>query len=203
MPTATATTAAPPGLMTAEEFHDWANQPKQVGTSYELEDGKVVEVSRPGDNHGLICSWLTYLLWQYCLLHGCGRVLSHDTGLLVKQNPDTLRGPDHMLFLESKPLHETSMKYVTDIPSLIVEVRSPDDRAGKIKKRVTEYLGRGAGIVWVVDPKIRVVTVYRRHKPAKVHGEKDVLDGNGVLPGFTLAVSQIFTLPGTANGGAA
>jgi hypothetical protein len=36
-------------LMTAEEFYDWANRPENAGKHYELEKGRVVEVSCPGN----------------------------------------------------------------------------------------------------------------------------------------------------------
>jgi hypothetical protein len=42
--------------LTAEEFYDWAHRPENAGKSYELERGEVVEVSRPGELHGVVCA---------------------------------------------------------------------------------------------------------------------------------------------------
>ena len=42
-------------LLTADEFFDWVMRPENQPRHYELERGKVVEVSRPGERHGLVC----------------------------------------------------------------------------------------------------------------------------------------------------
>ena len=47
-------TAATAQLMTAEQFHDWVNRPENSGKHYELDCGRVVEVSRPGEQHGFV-----------------------------------------------------------------------------------------------------------------------------------------------------
>jgi Uma2 family endonuclease len=47
-------------------------------------------------------------------------------------------------------------------------------------------------VVWVVNPDAQRVTVHRPDAPPKTHGINDTLDGGNVLPGFTLAVKDIF-----------
>ena len=43
-------------LITAEQFYDWANRPENRDKYCELERGEIVELSRPGKRHGLICA---------------------------------------------------------------------------------------------------------------------------------------------------
>jgi Uma2 family endonuclease len=183
-------------LMTADEFWEWADRPENEGRRLELESGKVIEMPSPGELHGLLCGWITHLLWAYLLRRGAGGVCSNDTGLLVAQGPDTVRGPDVMLFLESRPLEQLSPRFSTRVPQLVVEVLSPTDQTNKVNRRVSQYLRRGVPLVWLVDPETRTVAVYR---PAQIHqvlDETEELTGDEVLPDLRYRVAELFTLPG-------
>jgi Uma2 family endonuclease len=57
-------------------------------------------------------------------------------------------------------------------------------------------LKRGVPLVWLVDPEVQAVTVYRPGKDLEVKEGEDELPGNGVLPGLRLRVSEMFALPG-------
>ncbi len=78
-------------------------------------------------------------------------------------------------------------------PDLVAEVVSPNDRMTEIQDKVTDYLAAGVRLVWVVDPKIETVTVYQSLKQVKVLVAEDVLEGEGVLPGFKLALKKLFS----------
>jgi Uma2 family endonuclease len=71
-------------------------------------------------------------------------------------------------------------------------VVSPGDDAGEIQQKVMEYLQYGTRMVWVFYPKSRSVAV---HTPtgAQTIGMDGTLDGGDVLPGFRLAVREIFS----------
>ena len=45
-------------LMTAEQFYEFVHRPENRDRIFELEDGEIVEMSRPGKKHGLgaICA---------------------------------------------------------------------------------------------------------------------------------------------------
>src|SRR5262245_24691409 len=98
--------------MTAEEFFDWLQRPENQHRLFELEAGEVVEMPPPGELHGILCGWIAHLLWRYVLQRGQGSVSSNDTGLLVKRDPDTVRGPDLMLFEESRRLDDLNRRFV-------------------------------------------------------------------------------------------
>lgn len=190
-----ATAATQP--MTAEEFHEWANRPENDDKLFELEDGEPVEMSRPAEIHGVVCWLAAMLLGNYLFRRGAGYVCTNDTGLIVKRGPDTVRGPDLMVFLETKPFSSLERKYSERIPELIVEVLSPSDRRGKTLRRIEQYHKRGIPLVWLIDPEEMIVTVYRPNEFPKVLDEIDELTGNGVLPEFTCRVADLFALPGT------
>lgn len=62
----------------------------------------------------------------------------------------------------------------------------------KWMKKVANWLAAGTRMVWVVSPKLRTVTAYRSLSEIVVLTEKDVLDGADVVPGFEIAVADLF-----------
>ena len=69
---------------------------------------------------------------------------------------------------------------------------SPSDRRGKVLKKVGEYLDAGARLVWVVDPRRRTAVVYRPDGEPTILGADGILDGEDVLPGFTLPLAEVW-----------
>jgi Uma2 family endonuclease len=77
-------------------------------------------------------------------------------------------------------------------PDLAVEVLSPSNRAGAIRDKVADYLAAGCSLVWVVDPRRRRVSVHEPGKATSFLEIPDTLDGAPVLPGFRLALVDLF-----------
>ena len=191
-----ATQTTLPTNLTAEEFYDWANRPENAGRWCELERGEVIDVPPPKHLHGVVCWLVSAILAQYVIRRGAGYACTNDTGIIVERRPDTVRGADVMLFLKSKPWDQLTRGYVEDIPDLIVEVLSPDDRQNRTNRRIEQYLRRGVPLVWLIDPEDRTVAVYRPNEFHKVLDETEQLNGNGVLPEFSCRVADLFALPG-------
>ena len=55
-----------------------------------------------------------------------------------------------------------------------------------------EYLAGGVRQVWLVDPRRRRVIVRYPDGPSKVVASNEILDGEDVVPGFTLALAELF-----------
>src|SRR5439155_9247241 len=87
-------------------------------------------------------------------------------------------------------------KYGEVPPVLAVEVLSPDDRADRVLRKITDYLRNGVALVWLVDPEMRAVTVYPAGNGPRLVEEGGELDGGDVLPGLRCRVADFFHLPG-------
>jgi Uma2 family endonuclease len=183
-------------LLTAEEFYDWANRPEHAGRYWELDRGEVIEMPPPMSPHGTLCSWIAHLLWMYALGRGRGRVTSNDSGLVVANRPDTVRGVDVMFFDEALPLARIPRQYDVGLPALVVEVWSPSDRRNQMNRRVAQYLARGVPLIWLVDPEDETVAVYRRGDEMVLAAGADELTGAPALPDFRCRAADLFTLPG-------
>ena len=77
-------------------------------------------------------------------------------------------------------------------PELVIEVVSLHDKANDVETKVRAYLGAGIHLVWVLYPLPRRVHVYRADGTAAVIDGTGDLDGEDVLPGFTVAVADLF-----------
>src|SRR5262245_47612366 len=130
-------------LMTAEEFFDWCHRPENQDRDFELVRGEVVEMTKPGRRHGLVCGNVARILGNFAVRRKKGYVCANDTGVLVERDPDTVRGPD-LLFLEDVQSYEqVALKYGDAPPLLSIEILSPNDSIGEIMERVTDQLRCG------------------------------------------------------------
>jgi Uma2 family endonuclease len=183
-------------LLTAEEFYEWANAPENRDKYCELECGEIVEMSRPGKKHDLVCGNVAWFLGGYIRQRKKGYVCSNDAGVIVNRDPDTVRGPDVMLFEDAARLEDVEEKYGEKPPLLAVEVLSPNDTPGKVTRRVGEQKRFGTPLIWILDPEARNVTVYQPGKEEKVLSENEELTGEDVLPDLRVRVAELFALPG-------
>ena len=94
---------------------------------------------------------------------------------------------------ERIPSPEVSRGFFSGPPDLAVEVLSPSERAGTIRAKVADYLDAGTRLVWLVDPDARTVTVYRSLLSPRILSVEQRLDGEEVLPGLSVELSEIFS----------
>ncbi|MBY0526860.1 MAG: Uma2 family endonuclease [Gemmataceae bacterium] len=187
---------APAKLMTAEQFYEWANRQENRDKPCELERGEIVEMSRAGKLHGLICANVARILGNFTVQRRRGYVCSNDTGVVVERDPDTVRGPDILLFEDAERFEQVDQEYGEAPPLLAVEVLSPNDTVGKVMRRVREQLHFGTKIVWVVDPEARNVTVHQAGKETLVVEATEELTGGDALSDFRCPAADFFLLPG-------
>ncbi len=77
---------------------------------------------------------------------------------------------------------------------MVVEVLSRGNRASVTKEKIAQYFENGARLAWIVQPKSRTVQVYTNGKLAeKVLTAEEKLDGEDVVPGFSLPIVSIFS----------
>ncbi|MFO0926460.1 MAG: Uma2 family endonuclease [Gemmataceae bacterium] len=181
------------GKMTADQFWQWCQRPEQDDRPAELVRGVVVELPFGSEQHGVVCSWVSYLLGKNVYQRG-GAVVINGSGLVIQEDPGTVRSVDIMVFSEmARDQMEASP--CRRVPQLIVEVVAPTDDPPGLDDRVGDYLGRGVPLVWLVNLSTRTVRVYRPGEMPNDVDESDTLIGDGVLPDLRLPVAELFRLP--------
>lgn len=156
----------------------------------ELIRGQLIMMNAAGGKHGRITQGIAYALDQHVRSVKLGAILAAETGFILSRDPDTVRAPD-VAFVRVGRECDTE-GFIPGAPDLAVEVLSPDDRPGYVREKVAEWLEAGTMAVWVVDPRVRTVTVHQAGRKPLIFGEPEVLRGGDVLPGFELPVREIF-----------
>jgi Uma2 family endonuclease len=82
------------------------------------------------------------------------------------------------------------------IPSLIsdlaIEILSPANRPGEMRRKREEYFAAGVRLVWIIDPKTRSADVYTDVDQLTRVDRAGMLDGNDALPGFAVNLAELF-----------
>ena len=69
----------------------------------------------------------------------------------------------------------------------MVELRSPSDGLGPLRRKMDAYLANGVQLGFLLDPEHETATVYRPGQaPEELAGFDRTLSAEPVLPGFTL-----------------
>jgi Uma2 family endonuclease len=79
-------------------------------------------------------------------------------------------------------------------PDLAVEVLSPSDNAAEVETKVLRWLSYETKQVWVVNSELRIVQVYRSPTDIATFTELDYLEAADILPGFRIALVELFEL---------
>lgn len=174
-------------MMTAEELLHLSLPDKRT----ELVRGVLIVREPAGYQHGEVAMNIAASLHAFVTPRGLGRVVAAATGFKLASNPDTVRAPDAAFISNARVPSPRPLGYPVLTPELVVEVLSPDDRAGEVLAKVGDWLKAGALLVWVVDPIRRLARVYRADGTESLLAETDVLDGEDVLPGLSCRLVEV------------
>jgi Uma2 family endonuclease len=170
-------------LMSADELHRLPDD----GWRYELVRGELKKMSPAGEEHGFVSLQIGASLNQHVKNHALGRAYSAETGFRIARDPDTVLAPD-VAFVRADRVAPTR-KYFEGAPDAAFEVVSPSDTYADVEEKAAEWLRGGCRAVVVVDPKSRTVRV---HRPGGSADFTDVLAIEDVIPGWTIALRDIF-----------
>ncbi len=184
-------------LMTAEEF--WARANEFSGC--ELVNGVVVPkhpewrrgaMSPTSRQHGRIEVKLGTRISIFLQAHDLGEAYSGEVGFILSKDPDVVRAPDLAFVSHDRLKGVGEDGYLPLAPDLAIEIVSPGDTSREVQRKVIKYLDAGTRMVWIVDPDLETVSVYRSLSDVRILKTEDTLDGADVLPGFTVKVQEIF-----------
>jgi Uma2 family endonuclease len=145
--------------------------------------------------HGRDALKLGWFITGFVMEHKLGETTAAETGYILFKGPDgkdTVRAPD-VGFISAARVPKDGLPdgYFPGAPDLAVEVISPGDEADEVQFKVTQYLKYGTRLIWLIYGKSQTVVAYTP-TGSKTFDIDSVLDGGDVLPGFKLAVRDIF-----------
>ena len=155
----------------------------------ELVDGKIIEHMPAIFDHDELVLIIGGILRRWVKQNRLGRVAGGGS-FLTEQN--RVRSPD-VSFLSNEDLEgENTGKYVKKAPTLTVEIISQNDVYGDVDDKAAEFLRAGSHAVWIVNPRLRTVTVHTPDEQPITYRMSETIPGGEVLPGFELPLADIF-----------
>ena len=154
--------------------------------------GELVIMTPAGAETGWRESRLNQRLANWNDAAGLGVVFSSSAGFKL---PDgAIRSPDASWIpndrWESLP-REARQGFAPLCPDFVVELRSTTDQLRPLRAKMREYRANGARLGWLIDPKRKVVEVYRPGRETEVLRDPEGISGGDVLPGFVLDLKDI------------
>lgn len=155
----------------------------------ELIDGEMVQKAMPSPKHSAIVREVLYWLTTFLKANAVARA---DTELRYRHAvEDRVFLPDISVTLRSR-WPKGAAGPVEVMPDFAIEVLSPDDRASRIAERIDFYLRAGTQLVWIIDPELENVSIYRPDAQPAFRKGTGKLDALPVLPGFELDLDDLF-----------
>jgi Uma2 family endonuclease len=160
---------------------------------YELVRGELRVMQPTGIEHGRVAAITAGVLLAHVQRVGGGIVLGAETGYVLASDPDTVRAPDASFISQERyDRIGPTTKYWPGAPDFAVEVLSPEDRPGKVREKLREWLAAGTIAVVVLDPARRTATVHRAQHEPQTYCLGDTLDLSDAVPDFVVAVAELF-----------
>ena len=184
-------------LMTMEQFEErLLNGDRWV----ELINGRFSQLNPPDDSHGDVVRNLSRSLAIF-LRKSTDTYACFELPLIVAREPATVRCPAISFFrFQSQGRFAETDKVLTNTqPVLVIEVASSNERRDSMAERVRTYLEWGVSGVWVIDPVSRHAHQFHGKAKGLMLKEPQVLSGDPILPGFSIAISEIFREPKWMN----
>jgi Uma2 family endonuclease len=163
------------------------------GHHYEIVNGELIDMGNSGALHGYVCSTLMILLGGYIRIQNLGAMFDSSTAFKMKNG--NKRSPDISFFAKERlqGMTELPSGFLEGAPDLAVEVLSPGNTVEEIDEKIAEYFENGTRLVWVISPTQHYILVYRSaQEPDRLLKSANSLDGEDVIPGFTLPVADLF-----------
>jgi Uma2 family endonuclease len=173
------------------------------GQRYEVVAGELLVTPAPVPRHQLVVGDLHFLLSAWVRPRKVGRVLLAPTDVVLSDT-DVVQ-PD-VLFISRARLAIVGDRAIEAAPDLVLEVLSPSTRSRDRGPKLAAYARHGVVEHWLVDPDALWVEVRRRSSEGLVLATTlrrgDRLE-TPLLPGFALALDELFPDDELAGGAAA
>jgi Uma2 family endonuclease len=183
-------------LMTAAQFAAQKFDLPEGGRWHELHLGRPELMTAPDDLHGVVVLNLSRAIAKWLQGHSGARAYAvHELGLQIQRNPDTVIVPAMSIFSGGIPFGQSDLVVATEVPRLVVDIASANDRRRDMRMRTTGCLHAGVETIWIPDSFKKEIQVIHRGAHTLALGKWQTLEGGTVLPGFSIAVEAVFAQP--------
>jgi len=156
----------------------------------ELVDGSITIMSPSGYQSDEVVAEVVRVLGNWTRPRKLGRVTASSAGFELP-NSD-VRAPD-VSFVLAERMKISPLSFAELAPDLMVEVKSPSDTLKSLRDKIQNFLSQGTKVGILINPEKHRVEIYRQGVEVVVLGDGDILSIPDVLPGFDVAVSDLWS----------
>ncbi len=129
-------------------------------------------------------------LWAWNRRYKLGKVFDSSGGYSLANG---FRPSPDVSWIQNARLEGISLNQFLPIaPDFAIELRSSSDRLLPLQQKMQAYVENGVRLGWLINPQDRQVEIYRLSQGKEVLTAPTKLNGEEVLPGFTLDLATIW-----------
>jgi len=151
--------------------------------------GEVIQKPMPDRPHSRIQFFFAAVLFQFLARTPIGQGFTEFRCIFGPAGRERAFVPD-LVYVANERLGPD--RYLREAPDLAIEILSPDQNMARFLDKIQFYLMNGVRLVWVIDPAAATIAVLAPDQEGRTLTAGDTLDGSDVLPGFSVAVDDIF-----------
>ena len=156
----------------------------------ELINGNIIVMSPSGYESDEVAAEVTRVIGNWVKPQRLGRVTGSSAGFELP-NSD-VRAPD-VSFVLAERLRRAPRSFAELAPDLMVEVKSPNDSLKSLREKIQDFLSQGTKVGILINPEKHRVEIYRSGEDAIVLGDGDILTIPDLLPGFEVAIVDLWS----------
>lgn len=182
--------------MTITSEKTWTDQEFMAlpddGNRYEIVNGELIIMGNSGMEHGNIGLFLGGAIELHVRSHKLGSTCDSSTAFKMKTG--NKRSPDISFVAKERlqGLKRLPKGFFEGAPDLAVEIISPSNTFEEIHNKLVEYFDSGCRLAWVIHPDEQSALIYRQPQPDRLLKISDNLEGEEVIPGFTMPMVDLF-----------
>jgi Uma2 family endonuclease len=153
--------------------------------------GEVFQKPMPTRFHSILTRFFVLVLSQFLERAPLGEVLPEFRCVFGPIGRQRAYVPD-VAYVSNERLTSADA-FLRTAPDLAIEILSPGQGMARLFDKVEFYLQNGVRLVWIIDPDAATIAVLSPGRESRTLRGDDTLDGQDVLPGFSVPVRDIFT----------
>jgi Uma2 family endonuclease len=183
---------APRVLITPETFERLAAE-NDVLQLERTADGHLIVLPPTGLETGSHCSELNRQLGNWNHRSRLGVAFGSSTGFTLSNG--AIRSPDASWISTERWAAvpgDLRHRFAPIDPDFAIELVSPSDSMREVRTKVQDYVECSVRLTWIINPKTRIVEIYRPGVAPEIVRDARFLSADPELPGFELDLTSIF-----------
>ncbi len=181
-----------PFRFTDDEFWDFCRQNADLRIEM-TKEGDVIIMPPTGSETGDRNAEITMQLRIWAKKDKRGKSYDSSTGFKLPNGATV--SPDASWVLSERLEKFTAKqreKFLPLCPDFVLELRSASDSLKITQNKMQEYIENGARLGWLIDPKNKLVHIYRANGEIEVLENPQTVSGEDILVNFELDLTEIW-----------